>query len=248
MGQTALITGASRGIGRAIAKAMSKQGVKVLLLSRDEQALNALKEELANPEQAEIFLCDLTDSHAIATCCDAINKRHGGLSILVNNAGLGGDFKHVWEMEETRWEEIFNTNIKSAFLLSKYLLPTMMANGDGRVINIASVLALSATQKSSAYIASKHALLGFTKALAAELGPFGITCNAICPGLVDTPLLDKADNARRDYDNAWLKKTPIARLASADEVAELVCYLASDKAGFINGATIPVDGGYLVQG
>ncbi len=242
MHQTAIITGASQGIGAAIAVALAGQGVHTLLLARDLKKLNKVATEIREKNGTCTCLpCDITKSRAINDVF--LQLAQSGLptpSILINNAGYGGPFHRTDEVSEEEWDLIFATNVKAAFLFAQKLLPHMKENQFGRIINIASVYGVTGGARSSTYAASKHALVGYTRSLAVEWGAWGITCNLISPGYVETGMGAAANEAH--YDGI-LQRIPAKRQGSPGEIAQTVLFLIQPGSGYINGANIVVDGG-----
>jgi 3-oxoacyl-[acyl-carrier protein] reductase len=162
--------------------------------------------------------------------------------VLIHAAGFGGPFERLSEVSEPLFERVFSTNVKSIYLLARRLLPAMERRGFGRLVNIASIQGLCGAQLSSTYVASKHALIGYTKAIASEYGSAGITCNAVCPGYVETPM-GAQDEQRSGHREQILKRTPNQRIANPAEIADLCAYLVSESARHINGASLVIDGG-----
>ena len=245
--RTVLITGAASGIGQAIARAFAREGAKVLV--HDVQDASRLAEALSG-----VFLqADLADPQAV----DALGKRAAalGVDILVNNAG----FQHIDPVEEfplETWQRMIQVMLTAPFQLIKALLPGMKAKGWGRILNIASIHGLVASPYKSAYISAKHGLLGLTKTVALEAGPYGITVNAIAPAYVRTPLVENqiADQARtlslpesEVVEKVFLAQAAIKRLIEPEEVAALALFLASEKAAAITGAVFPIDLGWTAR-
>ena len=176
-------------------------------------------------------------------CLDLVENEIGPVDLLVNNAGLGGPFHTIVEVSLAEWEQVLGINVKGPFLLCRRLVPLMAARGWGRVVNIASVQGLRGAARSSTYSTSKHALVGLTRSLAVEWGDRGVTCNAICPGYVDTAMgLDETRNP--GITRSAMARIPAARQATPAEVAGLVTYLAGEEAAYVNGAVLPIDGGF----
>lgn len=241
-GRVALITGASRGLGWAIAKAMAESGAQVVINSRSQDDCDAKVAEIeAAGGRAFALPFDAAD---VATCRQAVAEvigRSGSLDILVNNAGT--TFRvPLEEFEEAEWQRVVDLNLTAAFALGRAGGLEMAQRGWGRIINIASILALVARPTIPAYVATKHALTGLTKALAVELGPRGVTANAINPGYFATefnaPLI-----ANEEFDAMVKARTPVGRWGDPDELAGTAVYLASDAGAYVNGASITVDGG-----
>ena len=190
--------------------------------------------------------CDVTVRRSVDAALAAVSDRLGTPCVLVNNAGLGGPFHRADEVSDEEWELLFATNVRSAFWFCRAPLPRMKEQGFGRVVNLSSVQGLAGAARSSTYVATKHALVGYTKALAAEWGRYGITCNALCPGYVGTAMGVQGDQIE-DHENTVLARVPAGRLATPDEVAGFVAFLAGREAGYINGASLVIDGGLLAD-
>jgi NAD(P)-dependent dehydrogenase (short-subunit alcohol dehydrogenase family) len=245
-GKKALITGASRGIGRAIALAFAKEGATVVLGSRDLASLESLAAEI---EDASTVRLDVRDPASIADAREAV----GAVQILVNNAGIAKSVK-VLAMDDEHWQSHLDVNLTGAFRVTRAFLPPMVAAKWGRVINIASTAGKVGFAYTAAYCASKHGLIGFTRALALEMATSGVTVNAICPGFVRT---DMASEAARNIAQKtgqseaeatrWLEAlSPQKRLMEPEEVAALAVHLATEEARGINGQAINIDGGAVV--
>jgi 3-oxoacyl-[acyl-carrier protein] reductase len=245
------VTGAAQGIGQAIALRFAQEGAQVAVLD--------LKDVTATVEACQAagvstfgLAVDVTDKGSIAAAVGRIADRWGQLDILVNNAGIFDDTP-LTQLSEERWEQVIAVNYKSAFLCAQAVAPHMLAHRWGRIINIASMAAKVAFANEVAYCSSKSAILGLTRALAVELGPQGITVNAICPGPIDTDMLTKTYQALADQHGVtlaeWqaqiLKTIPVGRYGQPADVAGLVAFLASDDASFINGQAINIDGGMV---
>jgi len=248
-----LITGGSKGIGRAIALAFSHAGAAVALSSRTlADAQIVAGEIIAAGGQAIPFACDVTELEQIAAMRTALLEQWGGVDILVNNAGIAGSHKFLGHPDEL-WHQILNVNLNGLYYVTKAFVPEMVEKKWGRIINIASVSSKVGAKYVAAYTASKHGVLGLTRALAVELTPH-ITVNAICPGYVDTPMTDTAiknmttrTQMTPEQARAFLEKTnPQGRLIEPDEVAAVALLLASDSARGITGQAINVDGGAVM--
>jgi 3-oxoacyl-[acyl-carrier protein] reductase len=239
-GQVALVTGSSRGIGAAIARRLAADGAAVGLLARDEFRLNEVRAEIVRSGgRAERYDCDVTQAAEVEQAIVALERELGPVSVLVNNAGVGGPFHRTDEVEDEEWELLFATNIRSAFWFSRRVLPGMRERGFGRIVNIASVLGMSGAARSSTYAATKHALMGYTRSVAAEWAAYGITCNAICPGYIATDMVSGA--AESDVPAASM--IPVGRFGRAEEVADLVALVVKRESAYINGAALAIDGG-----
>ncbi len=245
-GKKALITGGSRGIGRAIALAFAKEGASVVLGSRSLGAVESVAKEMGDARAVQL---DVTDPASITRARGEV----GEIQILVNNAGIAGSVK-VLAMDDAHWQAHLDVNLTGAFRVTRAFLPPMVASKWGRVIQIASTAGKVGFAYTAAYCASKHGLIGFTRALALEMATSGVTVNAICPGFVRTDMASEAARniaAKTKKSEAeatrWLEGlSPQNRLMEAEEVAALAVYLASEEARGINGQAINLDGGAVV--
>lgn len=253
-GRRAVITGGGRGIGEAIALALAHAGAHVAVTARSENEINRVAEEVRALGCLGVpITCDVTKPDDITRMAEKAVAELGGVDILVNNAGYGYSHKLVNHPDDA-WHDVLATNLTSIYYVTKSLLPEIMKrDSGGRIINIASIASKAGAKYMTAYTASKHGVLGFTRALAAELMTNKITVNAICPGYVDTPMTDKtvagivgftgqsAEQARQYLENL----SPQRRLIESEEIAALTVYLASDIAYGITGQAINIDGGAL---
>ncbi len=252
-GRRALVTGAGRGLGRAIALTLAAAGADIALTARTSTELETLAVEIeALGRRCVWHMCDVTDAAQVQAMADKLTAALGGLDILVNNAGAAGSHKFLGHPDEL-WHTLLATNLTSVYYVSKACLPAIIAAGGGRIINIASVAARTGVVYTTAYTAAKHGVLGLTRVLAAELSRHGITVNAVCPGYLDTPMTEasianivartgqSADQARAALE----AMSPQGRLIPPEEVAALVAYLAGDLSRGITGQAINVDGGSI---
>jgi 3-hydroxybutyrate dehydrogenase len=257
-GKTALITGSTSGIGLAIATGLAAQGAKIMLNGFGDAAeLEKVRSGLAADHGVEVRFngADLTKPDQIETLFREIGDTLGGVDILVNNAGIQF-VSPVEDFPPEKWDAIIGLNLTSSFHTTRLAFPGMKAKKWGRIVNIASAHALVASPFKSAYVAAKHGLLGFTKTIALEGATFGITANAICPGYVHTPLVDKqipdtmkARNMTREQviRDVILAAQPTGEFVSVEDITALAVFLCSDAGKAINGAPLSIDGGWVAQ-
>ena len=238
-GKVALVTGASRGIGRAIAHKLADQGATVVAAARGDHARDAVAELTASGSRAEALSLDVTDTAALARVPDDIVHRHGRLDIVVSNAGIARD-QLLLRMKRDEWDAVLATNLTATFTLAQAAMRPMLKQRGGRIIAVSSVVGQTGNAGQTNYAASKAGLIGFVKALAREVASRGITANVVAPGLIDTDMT-RAIGAKAQVD--WTSQIPLGRLGTADDVAAAVCFLASDEASYITGHVLAVNGG-----
>ena len=236
-GKHALVTGATGGIGGAIAEALHARGATLALSGTRAEALEALKQRLG--ERAEIFPCDLSDRASVDTLVPAVEKAFGKIDILVNNAGITRDNLFM-RMKDEEWDKVIEVNLTSAFRLSRAVLRGMMKRRGGRIIGITSVVGTTGNPGQGNYAAAKAGMIGMSKSLAQEVASRGITVNTVAPGFIATAMTDALNDQQRDV---ILTRVPAGRLGSAAEIAASVVYLASDEAAYVTGQTLHVNGG-----
>ncbi len=245
-GRTAVVTGASRGIGRQIALALGGAGAQLALVGRDQAKLAETLELVRKAgAQAQTFICDVREEKQVAKLAEDVKARFGKVHILVNNAGTAIR-KNVIDFTLEEWRALIDTNITGVFLASKYFVPLMRGHGYGRIINLTSIMAHVSSTGRGVYSATKHAVAGLTKALALELIDDGITCVAISPGFIATELTAplRADPAK---NAALMAQTPAKRWGTPEEIASLALYICSDSAAFMTGNDVLMDGGWCAQ-
>jgi 3-oxoacyl-[acyl-carrier protein] reductase len=238
-GRVALVTGASRGIGRAIALALAARGAVVVGAARGGNARPVADEITAAGGTGEALGLDVTDAAGVEAAISGIVARHGRLDVLVNNAGITRD-QLLLRMKRDDWDQVLATNLTAAFTSTQAALKPMIKQRFGRIINITSVVGQKGNAGQSNYAASKAGLIGFTKALALEVASRQITVNAVAPGLIDTEMTRAIPGASQD---AWAEQIPLKRLGRPDDIAGAVVFLASDEAAYITGHVLAVNGG-----
>ena len=243
--RVALVTGAASGIGAVIAELFLAAGYAVALFDINEQALDETAARLGPAHKRIAIAGDVSNEEQVREAVARSVRELGALDVLINNAGVE-IYGTVVEMTSAQWERQLSVNLKGAYLCSKYAIPEMKRGG--AIIHISSAHAFVSWARCGAYDASKSGLLGLTRAMAIDHGPQGIRVNAICPGYIDTPMLDKAVAAGEADRTAIMKFHPLGRIGTAADVAEAALFLASDAAGFISGTTLAVDGCLTIQG
>lgn len=237
-GEIALVTGASRGIGAAIADTLAAQGAKVIGTATSESGAAAIGERLA-PHGGAGRVLDVADGAQVDALIEAIGKEFGAIGILVNNAGITRD-NLLMRMKDEDWQAILDTNLSSVFRTSKAVMRGMMKARKGRIINIASVIGVTGNAGQANYAAAKAGIIGFSKSLAKEIGSRGVTVNVVAPGFIDT---DMTRSLPEDTRNALLGQIALGRLGEAQDIANVVAFLAGPNASYITGETLHVNGG-----
>jgi 3-oxoacyl-[acyl-carrier protein] reductase len=238
-GKVALVTGASRGIGRAIAGRLAEQGATVVAIARGDHAGECVAALTARGLKAEALGVDVMDTDALQRVPGGIVERHGRLDILVSNAGITRD-QLLMRMKREDWDAVLATNLTATFVLAQAAMRPMLKQRGGRIIAVSSVVGQMGNAGQTSYAASKAGLVGFVKALAREVASRSITVNAIAPGMIETDM-SRAVTAKAQGD--WAAHIPLGRLGSVDDVAAAVCFLASDEAAYITGHVLAVNGG-----
>jgi 3-oxoacyl-[acyl-carrier protein] reductase len=242
-GQIALVTGASRGIGKAIALALGRCMAKVACVARDTAKLAETVSAITSAGgQAEAFACDVTNGNAVQELVESIAEKWGRLDILVNNAGITRDTL-LPRMSDEQWDEVLTTNLRGTFLFTRAATRPMMSQRYGRIINISSVSGLIGNAGQANYSASKAAVIGFTRTVSKELAGRKITVNAIAPGFIESEMTAKLGEALNDQVKT---RIPAKRLGTPDEVADVVLFLASPSSSYVTGQCITIDGGLTV--
>jgi len=239
-GRAALVTGASRGIGAAIAKRLAAEGAKVIAAARTADALDAVVAEIRSAGGAATACpLDLADSASIEAAAKSAIAAHGELHVLVNNAGVTED-NLILRMSRDAWDRVLSTNLTGVFLLTQAIVKSMVRKRYGRIVNVTSVVGLMGNAGQANYAASKAGLIGLTKTIARELASRNITCNAVAPGFIATAMTDRmTEEARAKLSG----EIPLERLGTAEDVAAAVAYLASEEASYVTGTVLNVSGG-----
>jgi 3-oxoacyl-[acyl-carrier protein] reductase len=242
--QIAIVTGASRGIGQAIALELGKQGAVVVGTATSDKGADAISRYLADNDVKGIGLVlDVTDSASVDSMVKTVNGEFGVPTIVVNNAGITRD-NLLMRMKDEEWDEIINTNLTSVFRVSKACLRGMMKARNGRIISVASVVGATGNPGQSNYAAAKAGIMGFTKSLAREVASRGVTVNAVAPGFIDTDMTRVLPDDQKD---SLLQQIPLSRLGAPEEIAAAVAFLASPAAAYITGQTLHVNGGMYMN-
>jgi len=238
-GRVAVVTGASRGIGRAIARGLASQGAVVCAAARGANAAETAAAIVEAGGRAESFTVDVTETASVEGLFGAVIERHGRVDVLVNNAGIARD-QLMLRMKREDWDEVLRTNLTGAFTCVQAVLKPMVKQRSGRIVNISSVVGQMGNAGQANYAASKAGLIGFSKALAREVASRNVTVNVVAPGLIETDMTKSlTDRSQTD----WSALIPVGRIGSPDEVAAAVCFLASDEAAYITGQVLAVNGG-----
>jgi NAD(P)-dependent dehydrogenase (short-subunit alcohol dehydrogenase family) len=245
-GKTALITGASKGLGKAMALALAEAGARLALVSRNLEQLNDTAAAVRKlGAEAAVFQVDVTDEDQIGRLAKAVTEQFGKLQILVNNAGINIR-KAVTDFTLEEWRQVMDTNLTGVFLMCRAFIPQMKGQGYGRIINLTSIMSHVSIAGRSAYCASKTGLLGFTRALALELAPEKITVNGISPGPFATEMNTQLMQ-NPELNQQFISKIPLGRWGRVEEVGQLAVYLCSEDAGFVTGTDFLIDGGWTAQ-
>jgi NAD(P)-dependent dehydrogenase (short-subunit alcohol dehydrogenase family) len=245
-GRVAVVTGASRGLGKAMAVALAAEGARVALLSRNENDLDRVADEIAGAGgEAAVFVADVSREDQVKRAETKILARFGTVNILINNAGLAVR-RAVTELSLEEWRAVMETNVTSAYLMCHWFVPHLKGQGYGRILNVASTMASVSLPGRTAYSASKSALLGFTRSLAQELAAERVTVNTISPGLFETELA-RPITENPELLNQFLANIPLNRPGNPEELGALAVYLCSEAAGYITGADILIDGGWTAR-
>ncbi len=251
-GRVALVTGAASGIGRASAIAFAREGAQVVVADVDDVGGDATVAAIRDAGGGATFIhCDVADIDAVERLVGGAIEAFGRLDCAVNNAGIQGDIAPTADCSKENWDRTIATNLSGIWHCMKFEIPHLLAAGAGSIVNVSSNFGLVGSYGMPAYSASKHGIIGLTKTAALDYAKSSIRVNAVCPGPVQTPMVDKILNAQPDLADkiieAIKEKEPVGRWGQADEIAESVIWLCSDAASFVTGAVLSVDGGYVAQ-
>jgi 3-oxoacyl-[acyl-carrier protein] reductase len=242
-GHVAFVTGASQGIGRACAIRLAKEGATVAVAARNQEKLNELVQQItASGGQAAAFPLDVADEEQVKTSIKAAISQFGKIDILVNNAGITRD-QLVMRMKRADWDAVLQTNLTSAYLCIQQVISSMLKQRWGRIINVTSIFGQMGQAGQANYAASKAGLIGLTMAIAREVGSRNITCNAVAPGFIETPMTEVLGD---EFKQSAVKQIPLGRVGATDDIAGAVAFLASDDASYITGHVLSVNGGMLM--
>lgn len=243
-GRVALVTGGASGIGAAVAELLARRGAEVVVADIDEKgAADVVARIRSSGGAAYPVRLDVSDPDAVQGALAAIGQRHGGLDLAVNNAGITGALAPTGDFDLDTWHRVMNINLNGMFYCLRYELPEMSRRPKGAIVNLTSILGVNGMAGSAAYSASKHAVIGLTKACALDYATRGIRVNAVAPGYVDTPLISQDEQLRAKLNAMH----PIGRIAAPDELAEVIAFLLSDRASFVTGSVHLADGGYSAR-
>ena len=245
MQKVAIVTGGGSGIGESIAREFAREGAKVVVSDVNNTLGSQVVRDICEEGgEASYYSCNVVKPEEVEQLVQFAVDTYGGLNVMVNNAGIGGDQLPTADYPIESWKLVIDVNLNGVFFGTKYAIPAILESGGGSIINIASILGSVGFPNAAAYVAAKHGVVGLTKTSAMEYSALGVRINAVGPAFIKTPLLDGLDDEMQDM---LVQMHPIGRLGQPNEVAELVTWLASDKASFCTGAYYPIDGGYLTR-
>tara|TARA_Y100001934_G_scaffold250794_1_gene313394 strand:- start:294 stop:1049 length:756 start_codon:yes stop_codon:yes gene_type:complete len=246
-GKVALITGAGSGIGRASAATFAREGASVMVADLNEAGAEETAASIvANGGRASVRRCDVTQRDDVERLVAHTIETYGGLHCAHNNAGVEGEYGRTLDTTEENFDFTYSVNLKGVFLCMQAELSHMLEQGGGRIVNTASIAGLEGAKNLPAYVASKHAVMGLTRTAALEYGPKGIRINAVCPGPIRTPMLEKLVATNPRMEQAAIAAVPVKRLGEPQDIAEAAVWLCSERADFVNGHGLVVDGGMTV--
>jgi len=242
--KVAIVTGGSFGIGKATAEAFARRGAKVVIADWIED--DSVIHQITNEGGSAIFIkCDVSKIGDVGSMVDQTIKKYGKIDFAVNNAGIEGATALVHECTEENWDKTLGINLKGIWLCMKHEIPQMLKQGHGAIVNTASVAGLIGFPGLPAYVASKHAIIGLTKTAALENAKHSIRINAVCPGVIKTPMIDRVTGNDKTVEKQYEDMEPVGRMGMPEEVAEAIVWLCSDAASFVTGHAMPVDGGWI---
>lgn len=244
--KAAIVTGGSFGIGKAAAIAFASRGAKVIIADwvEDKGTLETIK---SSGGDATFIKCDVSKNEDVKMMIDKAIVQYGRIDYAFNNAGIEGLSAPTHECTDENWEKVIAVNLKGVWLCMKYEIPQMLKEGKGAIVNNASIAGLVGFQNIPAYVASKHGVIGLTKNAALEYAKLGIRVNAVCPGVIKTPMIDRFTGKSKEVEKQFESMEPVGRLGQPEEVAEAVMWLCSDSSSFVTGDALPVDGGWTAQ-
>lgn len=244
--KVAIVTGGSFGIGKAAAIAFANRGAKVVIADwvEDKETLETIR---SSGGDAFFIKCDISKNDEVKKMIDRAIVQYGRIDYAFNNAGIEGLSAPTHECTDENWEKVIAVNLKGVWLCMKYEIPQMLKQGKGAIVNNASIAGLVGFQNIPAYVASKHGVIGLTKNAALEYAKLGIRVNAVCPGVIKTPMIDRFTGKSKEVEKQFEGMEPVGRLGQPEEVAEAVMWLCSDASSFVTGDALPVDGGWTAQ-
>lgn len=245
-GRVAFVTGGTSGIGLATARAFARAGASVAVVARGEDAGRAACALLEAEGARALFVpTDVTDEASVARAVGTAVEQLGRVDFAVNSAGAGGDMAPLERTNQDVWDQVMAINARGVWLAMRYEIPAMLATGGGSIVNLSSIYGIAGKPAHHAYVASKHAVLGMTRSVALEYASRGIRVNAICAGVTRTPAMEQAERFAPEIVQQLVAQHPMARMASEEEIASAVLWLCSEGAGYVTGAPLSVDGGFL---